>query len=162
MGRYWYTAGEYRARVERLAARLPVFALGADVMVGFPSETEADFTETRNLLDALPFTHVHVFPYSPRPGTAALRLGVPVAPAVVRRRSAALRALVEAKARAHVVARLGAAADVVLLARRAGRYEGLTEDYLTLSLPVDAVPGARFAARLSEADGALTAVPLAA
>jgi threonylcarbamoyladenosine tRNA methylthiotransferase MtaB len=162
MGRHWYTAAEYRRRVERLAARLPVFALGADVMVGFPGETDADFAATRDVLASLPFTYVHVFPYSPRPGTAALRLGTPVSPASVHGRGAELRALVEDKGRAHAAARAGCAADVVLLARHGGRFEGLTEDYLTISLPVHVPPAPRFCATLHADGGALTAVPLAA
>jgi threonylcarbamoyladenosine tRNA methylthiotransferase MtaB len=162
MGRHWYTAAEYGRRVERLAARLPVFALGADVMVGFPGETDADFAATRDMLAALPFTYIHVFPYSARPGTAALRLGAPVPPASVRERGAELRRLVEAKGRAHAAARAGSAADVVLLARHGGRFEGLTEDYLTISLPVHVPPAPRFSATLHADGGALTAVPLAA
>jgi len=162
MGRHWYTAGEYRRRVERMAASLPVFALGADVMVGFPGETDADFAATRDLVVSLPFTYLHVFPYSPRPGTSALLLGAPVAPEAVRERSAELRALVEAKGAAHAAARAGGAADVVLLARHGGRFAGLTEDYLTISLPVQAPPAPRFAARLHADSGGLTAVPHAA
>jgi threonylcarbamoyladenosine tRNA methylthiotransferase MtaB len=162
MGRHWYTAAEYRRRVERLAARLPVFALGADVMVGFPGESEADFAATRDVVASLPFTYIHVFPYSPRPGTAAVQLGASVPPAVVRERGAELRALVEAKGRAHAAGRAGGAADIVLLARHGGRCEGLTEDYLTISLPVHVPPAARFAATLRADAGGLTAVPLAA
>jgi threonylcarbamoyladenosine tRNA methylthiotransferase MtaB len=162
MGRHWYTAAEYCRRVERLAARLPVFALGADVMVGFPGESDADFAATRDVVASLPFTYIHVFPYSPRPGTAAVRLGAPVGSAVVQGRGAELRALVEAKGRAHAAARAGTAADIVLLARHGGRFEGLTEDYLTISLPVHVPPRARFPATLRHDGHALTAVPRAA
>jgi len=162
MGRHWYTAAEYRRRVEGLAACLPVFALGADVIVGFPGETDADHAATRALLADLPFTYVHVFPYSERPDAAARRLGGAVAPAAVRERSAELRALVEAKGRTHAAQRVGGTADVVLLDRRAGRAEGLTEDYLTVTLPVDAPPGPRFAARLHRDARGLTARPIAA
>ena len=162
MGRHWYTAGEYRRRVETLAARLPVFALGADVIVGFPGETHADHAATRALLEELPFTYVHVFPYSERPDAPARRLGAAVEPAVVRERSADLRALVEAKGRTHAAARVGGAADVVLLDRHAGRAEGLTEDYLSVSMPVDASPAPRFRAWLGRDAGGLTAHPVAA
>jgi threonylcarbamoyladenosine tRNA methylthiotransferase MtaB len=162
MGRHWYTATEYRRRVEALAVRLPVFALGADVIAGFPGETAADHAATRALLADLPFTYVHVFPYSERPDAAARRLGGAVAPGVVQERSAELRGLVESKGRTHAAARVGGTADVVLLDRRAGRVEGLTEDYLTVTLPVDAPPGPRFAARLFGDAQGLTARPLAA
>src|SRR5262249_32221584 len=93
MGRHWYTAASYAQRVENLAARLPVFGLGADVMVGFPGETDDDHRATVALIESLPFTYLHVFPYSERPGTAALRLGEAVHPAVVAERSAELRQL---------------------------------------------------------------------
>jgi threonylcarbamoyladenosine tRNA methylthiotransferase MtaB len=162
MGRHWYTAAEYRRRVEAIAARLPVFGLGADVIVGFPGETDADHAATAALLADLPFTYVHVFPYSERPDAAARRLGMPVPPAVARARATALRGLVEGKARRHAAARVGGTADVVLLGRHAGRAEGLTEDYLTLALPVDASLTARFAARLDRDAAGLTARPLAA
>jgi threonylcarbamoyladenosine tRNA methylthiotransferase MtaB len=162
MGRHWYTAAEYRRRIEALAARLPVFALGADVIAGFPGESDADHAATRTLLADLPFTYLHVFPYSERPDAAARRLGAPVAPALTHERSAELRALVEDKGNRHAAARVGGAADVVLLGRHAGRAQGLTEDYLTVTLPVDAPPAARFAARLDRDATGLTACPLAA
>ncbi|MDH5196930.1 MAG: MiaB/RimO family radical SAM methylthiotransferase [Gemmatimonadota bacterium] len=162
MGRHWYTASEYRRQVERVAGRLPVFALGADVIVGFPGETGADHAATRLVLAELPFTYVHVFPYSARPDAPARRFGEPVPAAVAQERSAELRALVAAKGKLHATERSGEAADVVLLRRRAGHAEGLTEDYLSVTVSVDTVPAARFAARLEHDAGVLTAHPLAA
>ncbi|MCE9603248.1 MAG: MiaB/RimO family radical SAM methylthiotransferase, partial [Gemmatimonadetes bacterium] len=69
MGRHWYSAGGYTAAIERLTNGRARFGLGADVMAGFPGETEADHAASVALVRALPFTHLHVFPYSPRPGT---------------------------------------------------------------------------------------------
>ena len=74
MGRHWYTAESYRARIEWLAERLPVFGLGADVIAGFPSETDADHQASLTLLRALPFTYLHVFPFSVRRDAPAARL----------------------------------------------------------------------------------------
>ncbi len=74
MGRHWYTAESYRARIEWLAERLPAFGLGADVIAGFPGETDEDHDATLTLLHALPFTYLHVFPFSVRPDAAAARL----------------------------------------------------------------------------------------
>ncbi|MDE3172106.1 MAG: radical SAM protein, partial [Gemmatimonadota bacterium] len=74
MGRHWYTPDEYAGRVECLTARRAVFGLGADVITGFPGETDDDHARTVALCERLPFTYLHVFPYSPRPGTAATRL----------------------------------------------------------------------------------------
>jgi threonylcarbamoyladenosine tRNA methylthiotransferase MtaB len=146
MGRHWYTAASYRDRLERLAARLPWFGLGADVMVGFPGETDADHRLTVDLVQALPFTYLHVFPYSPRPGTAAPRLGAPVAPAVAAKRSAELRELAQEKGAAYAARRDGTTADIVLTGRSQGKYEGITEDYLTVRIASDRVADARFAA----------------
>jgi threonylcarbamoyladenosine tRNA methylthiotransferase MtaB len=135
MGRHWYTAESYRARLAWLAERLPVFGLGADVIAGFPGEADADHRATLALVEALPFTYLHVFPYSARPGAAAPRLGDPVSPPVVRARARELRELGEAKARAHRARRLGQRADGVVSGRGAGRVEVLTEDYLSVYLP---------------------------
>jgi threonylcarbamoyladenosine tRNA methylthiotransferase MtaB len=161
MGRHWYTARTYRDRIERIAAGLPAFGLGADVMVGFPGETAADFAETRRVIEDLPFTYLHVFPYSERPDAPARRLGAPVAPPAVAERSAELRGLGEAKGRTYRLGRAGGLADVVTLARARGRFEGLTEDYLTVSWSSGAPSSTRFRARLTpESDGRLEAAPV--
>jgi threonylcarbamoyladenosine tRNA methylthiotransferase MtaB len=160
MGRHWYTAGAYRRQAERLAARVSPLGLGADLIVGFPGESDADHHATARLVEELPFTYLHVFPYSPRAGTAAPRLGRPAAEAAVRERAAELRALGERKARAHLAARAGGPADLVLEGRRGGRREAVTEDYLTALVPADAPwvlgrarVGARLVARGAELFG---------
>lgn len=142
MGRHWYTAASYAAAVERLLARAPVFGLGADVITGFPGETEADHAATMTLLEALPITALHVFTWSPRPGTAALRLGDAPRPAVVDARRTALRALGEAKAQAHRRARVGGTADLVIVGRPGGDRTGLSEDYLSVRFASPAPPRA--------------------
>ena len=135
MGRHWYTAESYRARLDWLAERLPVFGLGADIIAGFPGESDAEHRQTIALVDALPFTYLHVFPYSERPGAVAGRLGERVPPGVIRERARELRELGEAKARAHRVRRQGQRADGVVCGRREGKVEVLTEDYLSVYLP---------------------------
>ena len=136
MGRHWYTAESYRARLEWLAERLPVFGLGADVIAGFPGETNADHGATLDLIRALPFTYLHVFPFSERPGAAATRLGGPVPPATIRERAAELRALGEERAAVHRARRAGAVADGVASGRHGGKLEVLTEDYLSVYVPI--------------------------
>jgi len=142
MGRHWYTAESYRARLEWLAARLPVFGLGADVIAGFPGETDADHRATLDLIHVLPFTSLHVFPYSPRPDTAATRLREAVTPGAIRVRAAELRTLGDEKAQAHRRRRMGATADGVASGRLAGRVDVLTEDYLSVYIPVEHWDGA--------------------
>ncbi len=137
MGRHWYTARSYRARLDWLAERLPVFGLGADIIAGFPGESDADHRQTVMLVDALPFTYLHVFPYSERPGAAAGRLGERVPPGTIRDRARELRECGEAKARAHRTHRQGQRADGVVCGRGEGKVEVLTEDYLSVYLPTD-------------------------
>jgi threonylcarbamoyladenosine tRNA methylthiotransferase MtaB len=150
MGRHWYTAREYARAVEGLVVRTPVFGLGADIICGFPGETEADHRATVDIVRDLPFTYLHVFPYSERPGTAATRLGAEVAPAVTNARAAELRDLARDKADAYGAARHGGTADVIVLGQAGGgTRDGLTEDYLTVRCADQTMPrGARFSARL--------------
>ncbi len=157
MGRHWYTARTYRERVETLSARLPHFGLGADVIVGFPGETEADHRATRQLILDLPFTYAHVFPYSERPAASAKRLGPPVHPERATERSTELREMVAAKAAKYRAARTGTVADIVTIDRANGRYEGLTEDYLPVSATtVESRPN-RYHATVREAGRGLVA-----
>ena len=137
MGRHWYTAETYRARIEWLAERLPVFGLGGDVMAGFPGETEDDHHASLTLLHALPFSYLHVFPFSVRPDAAAVRVPGRLSPSVVTARAGELRELGEAKARAHRARRVGQRADGVVAGRSGGRVDVLTEDYLSVYLPTD-------------------------
>jgi threonylcarbamoyladenosine tRNA methylthiotransferase MtaB len=161
MGRHWYTADSYRAAIDALVGGRPTFALGADLITGFPGETDADHAATVALVDALPFSYLHVFPWSPRPGTAALNLGDHVPTDVSHARAAELRQLGVDKARAYARTRAGGVADVVLV-RGAGQ-QGLTEDYLTVR--VTGAPrgrGERFAATVDLLeDGSLQATPIA-
>ena len=158
MGRHWYTPSEYAVRVEALAARAGAFGLGADVIAGFPGETDADHAHTLALCERLPFTYLHVFPFSPRPGTPAERLPDPVSPDRARARAAELRALAERKAAAYAASRAGTQADVVVEGR-AGSRSGLTEDYLSVGLADATLPrGHRFVGHLSAGpDGSLVA-----
>lgn len=159
MGRHWYTAASYARAVERIVASLPVFGLGADVIAGFPGEEEAEHRETLALVEALPFTYLHVFPFSRRPGTAAERLPGHLPGDVVQRRAREMRTLGEAKARAYRERRLGGVGDVVVI--RGDIREGLTEDYLTVAIADPPPPrGARLPVRLEGDADRLVAVPL--
>jgi threonylcarbamoyladenosine tRNA methylthiotransferase MtaB len=160
MGRHWYTSRSYREALERLAARMPALGLGADVIAGFPGETGDDHAATLALVHALPFSYLHVFPYSLRPGTAAERLGGQVHGEIVAERAAALRAAGEAKAADYRARRAGGGADVIVIGDAAKKH-GLTGDFLEVDLADPSVArGARFDALLSAAErGRLLATP---
>ena len=93
MGRGHYRPEEITAFLASLKALWPVFGLGADIIGGFPGETEAEHLETRSLLKTLPLSYAHVFPYSARPGTEAAAMPGQVAPEVKKQRAAELRSL---------------------------------------------------------------------
>ena len=158
MGRHWYTPDQYASAIERLTVRGTPFGLGADVITGFPGETDDDHARTVALCERLPFTYLHVFPFSLRPGTAAEWLPGRVSPMAARERAAELRALASRKAAVYAASRASGTADVVVVGD-AGRRSGLTEDYLTVNLADSSLPrGHRFVARLSaSASGSLIA-----
>ena len=86
-----YTAEYYAALVDRIRTLMPDAAIGSDVIVGFPGETGGDFEALASYLVASPLTHLHVFPYSDRPGTDASKLGGRAPGAVVRERARVVR-----------------------------------------------------------------------
>jgi threonylcarbamoyladenosine tRNA methylthiotransferase MtaB len=102
-----YSSVYYRRLVELIRARIPHAAIGTDLIVGFPGETADDFRILRELLPALPVTHLHVFPYSDRPGTAASRLVDKVDGAEIRARAREVRAIGEGKSAAFRVSQQG-------------------------------------------------------
>jgi threonylcarbamoyladenosine tRNA methylthiotransferase MtaB len=96
----WYRSEHYARRVQLIHDRLPNAALGADVIAGFPGETESDHASTLDFIERHPFTYLHVFSYSPRPGTKAATAPNQVASHIIKRRARELRSLGEAKSAA--------------------------------------------------------------
>jgi threonylcarbamoyladenosine tRNA methylthiotransferase MtaB len=90
-----YTASFYRGLIERVKASIPDAAIGSDIIVGFPGEEDSHFEAMRALLERLPLTHLHVFPYSDRPGTDASRMFPKVDGRVVRERGRVVREIGE-------------------------------------------------------------------
>jgi threonylcarbamoyladenosine tRNA methylthiotransferase MtaB len=86
-----YTIEYYSALVDDIRARLPHASIGSDIIVGFPGETDDDFEQLASYLEASPLTHLHVFPYSDRPGTAASTMSGQVSGAVIRERGRRVR-----------------------------------------------------------------------
>jgi threonylcarbamoyladenosine tRNA methylthiotransferase MtaB len=134
----WYRAEHYARRVELIRERLPHAAIGADVITGFPGETEDDHAATLGFIERLPFTYLHVFSFSKRPGTKAAALSNEVPGATIKRRARELRALGETKAAAFRQSQLGRTLRVLTL--RPGddsdsdRTPALSSNYLKLSI----------------------------
>jgi threonylcarbamoyladenosine tRNA methylthiotransferase MtaB len=86
-----YTIEYYRSLVDEIRTRMPHASIGSDVIVGFPGETDADFDQLESYLEGSPLTHVHVFPYSDRPGTDATSITRKVPGGVIRERGRRIR-----------------------------------------------------------------------
>jgi threonylcarbamoyladenosine tRNA methylthiotransferase MtaB len=128
-----YNARMYRALVERLSAARPRLGLGADVIAGFPGETDADFAETVAFVRELPFSYLHVFPYSARAGTEATGLPGQLESRVRARRSAILRDIGREKSDEFRRGLIGHVEDVLVLEthdRATGALVGLTGNFV--------------------------------
>jgi threonylcarbamoyladenosine tRNA methylthiotransferase MtaB len=137
-----YRPWHYVEKVDALLrAAGPALTLGADVMVGFPGETDREFQETFDLIRSLPFGYLHLFPFSPRPGTRAFDLHAqsPVPAVIVNERMAALRALAVQKTRAHRAQFINTELDAITLhtprtIAETHRTCALTENFLPVEL----------------------------
>lgn len=125
-----YRARHYEERLNRAHALLPDAAFGADVMTGFPGETDAEFEETSALIRRLPFTYLHVFTYSERPGTPAAELAGSVPYPVRKERTRHLRQLAAQKNLAFRRAHVGRTLSVVTL----DGGKALSSNYLAVEL----------------------------
>ena len=110
-----YRPWHYREKIEKIRAAMPTAAIGADVMVGFPGETEADFEATRRMIEDLPFTYLHVFTYSARPGTPAAAMAKQVWVPVARERNRILRELAGGKKVAFMQSFVGKEIEAITL-----------------------------------------------
>jgi threonylcarbamoyladenosine tRNA methylthiotransferase MtaB len=138
--RRWHTREAYRSRILEIASRLPYLGLGADIITGFPGETEADHEGSRSLVEELPYTYLHVFPFSARPVTAASSLPNQVRRRVRAARARDLREIGLSKGRSYRASRLGSRAHVVVetatvSGTSARKATGTTEDYLRVEIP---------------------------
>ena len=134
MGRL-YRRREYLQLVGSLRGRVPDLALTTDVIVGFPGESGEDFAQTESLAREAGFSGMHVFRYSPRAGTAAPRLGLPVDDPVSRDRSHRLLAQAEEQRRQYERRFIGRDLEVVWDRRFPDRIRGLSDNYITVLAP---------------------------
>ncbi len=134
-----YRPWHYREKVEKIRSAMPSAAIGADVMVGFPGETDSEFEETQRMVEDLPFTYLHVFTFSARPGTAAATMPNQVPVRVARERNRILRELAAEKKQAFMRSFVGKQLTAISLstvnesADGAGT-EALTDNYLKMTI----------------------------
>jgi threonylcarbamoyladenosine tRNA methylthiotransferase MtaB len=135
MGRPYRAAG-YARVVEGVARSRPGAAIGADVMAGFPGESEEDHRATLALLASLPLAYLHVFAFSPRPGTAAAVMEGRPLPEVADRRAAELRELSARRWTAFQEGLRGRALEVAVERIRGAEASGTSREYATVRFPV--------------------------
>ncbi len=145
MGRH-YTSEQYLEQIEALRRAVPEVNVTTDVIVGFPTESEAAFERTLGLIDAAGISRVHAFSYSPRPGTRAEQLGDRVSPQEKKRRSRELRGRSEARSRRWRALKLGGTETVLVDKLADVQSSGYTADYTRCYLP----PGAARRGELTE------------
>lgn len=128
-----YRPWHYADRIERIRRAMPAAAIGADVMVGFPGETDADFEQTRGLIERLPFTYLHVFTYSSRPGTPSAQMPDQAPMQVARERNRVLREIAARKKHDFMKSFVGRELQAITLTHFDGECtEALTDNYLKL------------------------------
>jgi threonylcarbamoyladenosine tRNA methylthiotransferase MtaB len=140
MGRL-YQADDVAALMAAARARIPEFALTTDVIVGFPGETQAEFEESYAFVEEAQFARLHVFKYSPRPGTRAAEMAAAVAPEIAHARSERLIALGQRLATAFHRRYVGREVEVLLesstLEGRTRWWDGLTDNYVRVRLAAE-------------------------
>jgi len=155
--RRWYRAEHYSRRVELIQEYLPHAAIGADVIAGFPGETQQDHEATLRFIQDRPFSYLHIFSYSSRPGTKAASLPDAVSAEQIKRRARELRALSEAKSLAFRRSHSGRTLRALTLRRESGRDESttpaLTSNYISLRLPAPLLPNEFVQVKLTDSGG---------
>ena len=133
-----YDTALYRAKLERIKAVMPDACIAADVMAGFNGESEEEFGKVLGFIDSLPISYLHVFTYSDRPGTAALRLGEKVPVNIRREHTARLLELSERKHHAFIDSQIGKTRPVLWESTpHSQQMLGWTDNYIRLSHPYD-------------------------
>jgi len=134
-----YRPWHYREKIEKIREAMPDAAVGADVMVGFPGETDSEFEETQRMIEDLPFTYLHVFTFSARPGTPAATMPNQVSLHIARERNRILRDVAAAKKLAFMHSFIGRELQAITL-NVMGRdengpwTEALTDNYLKMRI----------------------------
>lgn len=135
-----YDRALYADRIAHIKQVMPDCCIGVDVIVGFPGETEEEFQATYRFLNELPVSYLHVFTYSERPDTTALRITQDIVPMAERkRRNRMLTILSEKKKRAFYESFIGTERSVLFeQEEKNGTIQGFTDNYLRVAVPYDA------------------------
>jgi threonylcarbamoyladenosine tRNA methylthiotransferase MtaB len=149
-----YRPWHYAEKIRKIHEAMPQAAVGADVMVGFPGETDELFDESRSFIDHLPFTYLHVFTYSSRPGTPSAAMPDQVPVHVARERNRVLRELAAEKNRAFRQSFVGKSLEVITLHAGGDDWtDALSDNFLRVKVFGKYMPNFHMATLISEAKG---------
>ncbi len=130
-----YTGREFKEVIKMIKTKIPDAGLGTDIIAGFPGESEEAFSNSYNLIDSLPFTYLHVFPFSVRKGTPAADMDVKLSSLVIKDRAKKLKALGKKKQLSFLKSRIGKNTEVLVETQKAGSsgesiYVGTSVEYI--------------------------------
>jgi len=150
-----YDSLTFMRRLQEIREKLPGISIGTDVIVGFPGEDVKDFSDTYSLIESLPFSYLHVFPYSPRPGTRAAAFETQISPDMKKDRCYRLAQLGREKRYSFMNQQLGTVLDTLIEKTSAdGRSVGTTANYLKVTAVLErTVPGEIVRIRIVGHDG---------
>ena len=132
-----YTRSFFEDLIHRIQNRIPDAALGADILIGFPGETENAFENTYTLIEKLPVTYLHVFPFSPRPGTPADKYPQQVPAKIIKARCKRMRQLGDEKKKAFYEKYTGETVQILIEGKRdntTGWLKGITSNYIPVQI----------------------------
>lgn len=152
-----YRVRHYESRLTLARQLMPTAAIGADVMVGFPGESNEEFEQTRAFVERMPFTYLHVFSYSPRQGTEAAALAGQIPKSVKRRRNRVLRQLIDRKNLSFREGLVGTCVDAVTLSSGSRGGRAVSDNFIDIELSEPtARAGAPVSIRIQAVDGKRT------
>jgi threonylcarbamoyladenosine tRNA methylthiotransferase MtaB len=133
-----YTAEEYVSVIEKINKKSPGISIGTDLIVGFPGENNNEHLNTRQILESLPITYLHIFQFSPRPNTKALTMPMQLSSSEKKERFDALNVLNNRKKLAYMSAQIGKTLDIIV---EGGGNDnatlGTSNNYLKVKIPAD-------------------------
>jgi len=158
-----YSTSFFRELIKEIALTCPNISIGTDVIVGFPGETDKDFEDTVALLEELPFSYIHTFPYSKRPDTQAIKLPGHISNEIKRKRVDILFKIAQAKKKYYISKSLGQKLDVIIEGKSQinGFYKAISDNYLKPLIIADSlIPRQRMWVKAIDCkDGELLCIP---
>ncbi len=156
-----YRINDYVAIIDKILNKHPLISLGTDVIVGFPSETDIDFKETKNLIEKIDFSYLHVFSYSKRPFTEAAKMKEVVPESIKKARAQQLIEIGKRKKRSYIEKFIGLPVEIIVEQKKNSRWSGTSDNYIKCVFKeANLNPGMLIRGNLIETDGDIAFVKI--